>query len=126
MFISRDQYDIQYSNLTCPKCEIIDEEWCNLPSTKYSSSKWKKLAISLYKAGYNLYVRHAGCSKYLYVAGETKALKVRVSNHRVNAHISARPSKRRYWNKKFGNTGLLVGPDGVSAKDAYLLIKETL
>ena len=101
----------------------VDDNWCNDPKNKYSSSKWKKLAIDLYKSGFRVIYR-GGTSIYLSVLSKEKMIKVRVSNHKPT--FPKQPEKKRNFNKKFGNVGLIVGPNGVSTKEAFELITQTL
>lgn len=124
MLLTRQFFDS--TNTSSPDITNIDDSWCNNPKNKHSTSKWKKLVIDLYKSGYSIRIRTKDTtrSKYMYVAGEEKAIKIRVSNH--SPTIPNCPKRAAYYNKKFGNTGLIVGVGGVSTKDAYHLIKETI
>jgi hypothetical protein len=124
MLLTRQFFDS--TNTSSPHITNIDSSWCNNSSNKHSSSKWKKLVIDLFNSGYSIRIRtkDTTSSKYLWVAGKEKAIKVRVSNHLPTIPKELR--KHSYWNKKFGNTGLIVGVGGVSTKDAYHLIKETI
>lgn len=130
MIVSKDEF---YSIYDSPSLVNVTKEWCNDPINKYSSSKWKKLVILLFNQNYSIkYIIATTGSIYFWVIGESKALKIAVKTHhfpigRYNkVSFRSRVVRRQKGNVKFGNISLIIGIGGVSTKDAYNLIKETL
>ena len=109
-----------------PDLVHVTNEWCQNPSNKYSSSKWKKLAIDLHRSGLKVIYKQTvkGNSKYLSVLGKENMMIVRVSDHVPSAPGPRFNVAKRH--QKFGSVGLIVGPNGVSATEAYSLIIESL
>lgn len=135
MIMSREKY-LEIRNKNHPSIIYVDESWTSESNNKNSSSKWKKLVIDLFNEGYDVFVKEAGSSKYITISSNSKAIMVRVSNHlrTIRRGLNSSKSSERKkawkveskWNEKHGNVALIVGVGGVSAKDAYQLIKETL
>ena len=132
MYLSKDQY---YNLTNHHNFVTIDDNWITLKENKYSSSKWKKLLIDLYKNNYTIkYITASTGSKYVYILKDDKAVKIAIKNHpfstyktdRCKTSLNKRIKRQMQRNEKFGNISLIVGVNGVSAKDAHWLIKELL
>lgn len=122
----------QYLSNFYHKSQIeVNPQWISL--NKKSSCKWVKLLTNLYLSGYTIRYKKASTgSVYAWVIGENKAMKIAIKNHFFGLHKTKKKSLYKrvkqtiQRNNKFGNIALLVGPCGVSTKQAYELIKETL
>lgn len=135
MIMSREKY-LEIRSKNHPSITYVDESWTSESINKNSSSKWKKLVIDLFNEGYDVFVKEAGPSKYITISSSSKAIVVRVSNHLRTVRKGLKsliPSERKSamkkeakWREKHGSVALIVGVGGVSVKDAYQLIKETL
>lgn len=127
MLYSKQRFENQKPKFNSTYLVSVSSRWVNDSTNKHSSSKWKKLTIDLFNKGYSIYYRKSGTSVYLYISGEKKCMKVRVSNHCVKIPKNNKQWKTRMvFSNRFGNTSLLIGPGGVSVEDGYYLITETI
>lgn len=128
MIYTKAQYLSNFSH----KSQIeINHQWISL--NKKSSCKWIKLLSNLYLSGLTVkYNKASTGSVYAWIMNDNKAIKIAIKNHPFSLYkvgkksLNKRVKQTIRRNNKFGNIALLIGPCGVSSKQAYELIKETL